>query len=130
MNEVLFGWLVVLSVFIFVFTLFLVPFIIIRLPVDYFCAPARHRFFWSEQHPLLRLVLYGIKNGVGVILLFIGVLMLALPGQGILTIITGLLLMNFPGKYKAERWLVKRRRVYKMISWIRRKAGKPDLQLD
>ena len=84
----------------------------------------------SEQHPLLRVVLFSLKNSIGLLLVIAGILMLALPGQGILTIITGFLLLNFPGKYKVERWLVKRHYVYRIITWIRRRAGKADLLLD
>jgi len=129
-NEVLIGWLVFSSLVIFVATLFLVPFILTRLPVDYFSSSARHRMRASEQHPLLRVLLFSLKNSIGLLLVIAGILMLALPGQGILTIITGLLLLNFPGKYRAERWLVKRHYVYRIITWIRRRANKPDLILD
>lgn len=129
-NEALFGWLVFSSLVIFIATLFLVPFILTRLPADYFSTSARHRMRASEQHPLLRVVLFSLKNSIGLLLVIAGILMLALPGQGILTIITGFLLLNFPGKYKVERWLVKRHYVYRIITWIRRRAGKADLLLD
>ena len=129
-NEVLIGWLVFSSLVVFILTLFLVPFILTRLPADYFSSSARHRMRASEQLPLLRVVLFSLKNSIGLLLVIAGILMLALPGQGILTIITGLLLMNFPGKYRAERWLVKRHYVFRVITWIRRRAGKPDLLLD
>ncbi len=129
-NELLIWWLIFSSVIIFVVTLFLVPFILAGLPVDYFSSSSRHRRYHSERHPLLRVVLFSLKNCAGLLLLIAGLMMLALPGQGILTIITGLLLLNFPGKYQAERWLLKRRYVYQVITWIRRRAGKPDLLLD
>ena len=129
-NEILIGWLLFGSLVIFLVTLFLVPFILTRLPVDYFSSSARHRMRASGQHPLLRIMLFSLKNSIGLLLLIAGILMLALPGQGILTIITGLLLLNFPGKYRAERWLVKRHYVHRIITWIRRRANKPDLILD
>jgi len=129
-NEVLIGWLVFSSLIIFVATLFVVPFILTRLPVDYFSSSARPRMRASEQHPLLRVIFFSLKNSIGLLLVIAGILMLALPGQGILTIITGFLLLNFPGKYRVERWLVKRHYVHKIITWIRRRAGKADLLLD
>ena len=129
-NEVLIGWLIFASLVVFLVTLFMVPFILTRLPADYFSSSARHRLRGSQQHPVLRVILFSLKNSIGLILVIAGIIMLALPGQGILTIITGFLLLNFPGKYRAERWLVKRPYVYRIITWIRRRANKPDLMLD
>jgi archaellum biogenesis protein FlaJ (TadC family) len=129
-NEAFIWWLVFSSLIIFIVTLFLVPFILTKLPVDYFSSSARHRMPSSGQHPLLRVVLFSLKNSIGLLLVIAGIFMLVLPGQGILTIITGFLLLNFPGKYRVERWLVKRHYVHRVITWIRRRAGKADLLLD
>ena len=35
--------------------------------------------------------------------------------------------MDFPGKYRAERWVVSRHSVLRLINWIRGKAAKPAL---
>jgi hypothetical protein len=58
-----------------------------------------------------------------------GVAMLVLPGQGVLTIITGLLLLDFPGKYRFERWLVRRGPVLRGVNWLRDRAGRQALRL-
>jgi hypothetical protein len=82
------------------------------------------------SHPVLRGLLYGAKNVLGVIFLIAGLAMLALPGQGILTIVIGLALLDFPGKFALERWLVTRKAVLNSINWMRRKRGRPPLILE
>ncbi len=49
--------------------------------------------------------------------------MLVTPGQGLLTLLIGLLLLNFPGKYRLERWLVRRPGVLRTLNWVRRRRG-------
>jgi len=126
-NETLLWWLLVASFITFITTLIAVPVILARLPEDYFSLPDRHRMPWSDRHPVLRIPLLLVKNMLGIIFVLAGLLMLALPGQGFLTIIIGLALMDFPGKYHAERWIVSRHSVLRLINWIRRKAAKPPL---
>jgi len=70
-----------------------------------------------------------VKNVVGWLLVGAGVAMLVLPGQGILTLLVGLTLVNFPGKRDLELWLVRRVPVRRALDWIRRRAGRPPLQL-
>ncbi len=126
-NETLIWWLLLASFVSFIVTLVAVPVILARLPEDYFLLPNRHRVPWANQHPVLRIPLLLVKNLLGIVFIFAGILMLALPGQGILTIIIGLALMDFPGKYRAERWVVSRHSVLRGINWIRDKAKKPPL---
>ena len=126
-NETLVWWVLVVSSITFIATLIAVPVILARLPEDYFSLPDRHRVPWSDRHPVLRIPLLLAKNLLGITFVFAGILMLALPGQGVLTIIIGLALMDFPGKYRAERWLVSRHSVLRLINWIRGKAAKPAL---
>ena len=128
-NETLLWWLLVASFITFITTLIAVPVILARLPEDYFSLPDRHRMPWSDRHPVLRIPLLLVKNMLGIIFVLAGLLMLALPGQGFLTIIIGLALMDFPGKYHAERWIVSRHSVLRLINWIRRKAAKPPLMV-
>ena len=47
--------------------------------------------------------------------------------QGLLTILIGIMLTDFPGKYKLERWLVRKRPVLTSINWLRQRAGKSPL---
>jgi hypothetical protein len=43
--------------------------------------------------------------------------------------LAGLLLMNFPGKKKFELRIVSRPTVYRAVSWIRKRSGKPPVLL-
>lgn len=105
-----------------------VPWILARLPANYF--NQSHRAVWREwgDEPWLALVLGGLKNIVGAVLVLLGVVMLVTPGQGLLTLLVGLLLMNFPGKYRLERWLVGRRGVLAALNWLRRRGGHPPFE--
>lgn len=124
------GWLALLSGATFVGSLLVIPWLVIRIPCDYFVLEKRRPGFWAQWHPLLRLVLVTLKNMLGLILIMAGVVMLILPGQGLLTILLGVVLMNFPGKYRLERFLISRPPVLRALNWIRFRAGAPELTLD
>ena len=117
-----------LSAIAFVAALVGVPWVVARLPSDYFNQP--NRSVWRElnDEPWYALVLGGLKNLLGAILLLLGVLMLVTPGQGLLTLIAGMLLMNFPGKYQLERWLVGWPGVMRGLNWLRRRHGEPPFE--
>jgi hypothetical protein len=128
-NDVLLGWLVALSVLMFVGTLVAVPWLVIRIPADYF---VRRRHFvdrWQPRHPLLRIAFLTFKNFCGVVLVLAGLAMLFTPGQGLLTILVGLIFLDFPGKLALELRLVRQRPVVRSINWMRRKANRPPLDL-
>jgi hypothetical protein len=102
-----------------------VPWVVARLPHDYF--NQAHRAVWRlrAEEPWYALLLGGVKNLVGALLVLLGVVMLVTPGQGLLTLLVGLLLMNFPGKYQLERWLVRRPGVLKALNWLRARRDQP-----
>ncbi|UHD18671.1 PGPGW domain-containing protein [Thiocapsa bogorovii] len=112
-----------LSVLMFVGSLIALPFLLARIPEDYFVDPERHSARLKRLHPVAYLSLRLLKNLVGWILVLAGILMLVLPGQGILTIIMGLVLSDFPGKFALERRLASKGRVLNGINWIRRRSG-------
>ncbi|WP_225741692.1 PGPGW domain-containing protein [Halospina sp. K52047b] len=116
------------SLLMFVATLVAVPFVIARIPSDYFTRPRRRRYLLQGRYPLLGLLALILKNLLGLILLLAGIAMLVLPGQGLLTILISLTLLNFPGKYRLERWVVERPAVFRSINWIRRRWGVPELE--
>lgn len=117
------------SVVVFLVTLIMIPWIVIRIPPDYFTRikPRRRpKFIWS--HPVVQGAVIVIKNAFGLILVAVGIIMLFTPGQGFFTILVGLMLMNFPGKYRLEKWLITRDNVARTINWFRRRAGRKPLE--
>ena len=128
-NEQLIAILIGVSVVTFVGTLIAVPWMLVRLPSDYFVRTSREPTMFSKAHPLAGAVLALLKNLLGAIFIFGGIAMLVLPGQGILTILLGLSLIDFPGKYALERKLVQRKAVQRSINWIRRKRGREPIEV-
>lgn len=128
-NETLLWILAVSSVIIFVGTLLAAPWLMARIPADYFTRRGQRRIRGLDLPPLLYGVLMVLKNVLGFIFVIAGILMLVLPGQGILTILAGIILLNFPGKYRLECWIVKHKPVYRTINWFRRRRGKKPLIL-
>lgn len=118
------GWLALLSTLTFVISLLLIPFFVSRLPADCFLRLSKkkdrekHYSFWS-------LLLSILSNIIGLLLLFAGIIMLFLPGQGLLTILLGLLLLSFPGKQKLIDRLIRRPGIQRSLDWIRTKSRKP-----
>jgi hypothetical protein len=99
-------------------TLALVPVVVLWLPQDYFVRdPSTAIGPWFSPHRLIR-------NGIGVLLVVLGLVLLVLPGQGLLTVLAGVVLLDFPGKHQVERKIFARRGVRKVLNWIRTKAGR------
>ena len=118
--------LTVLSIVFFVGSLIAIPFILVRLPADFF--DVRVPRPWMENHhPLLRVLGHLVKNVIGVVFIFVGFLMLFLPGQGILTMLIGITLLEFPGKRHLEAKLIGQPTVLNAINSMRQKFGKPPL---
>ncbi|HEY6560776.1 MAG TPA: PGPGW domain-containing protein [Polyangiaceae bacterium] len=116
-----------LSVLLFVVSVVALPWLVARLPSDYF-APrslAVRRRALQLRHPLYAIV----RNLFGLLLVVCGLLMLFLPGQGLLTIIVGLVLAEFPGKDRVERAIVSAPPVLRALNAIRRRAKRPPLDL-
>ncbi len=122
-QEMLLLWASGLSLAGVVGTIVGVPWVVARLPHDYFNQAHRAVWRYSGDEPWFALVLGGLKNVVGALLVLLGLIMLVTPGQGLLTLMVGLLLMNFPGKYQLERWLVQRRGVLAALNWLRNRGG-------
>ncbi|MEK9139475.1 MAG: PGPGW domain-containing protein [Nitrospirota bacterium] len=120
--------LTALSIVFFVGSLIAIPFILVRLPTDFF--DIRVPRPWMENHhPVLRLLGHLAKNVVGTIFLFAGFLMLFLPGQGILTMLIGVTMLDFPGKRKLEARMIGQPAVLSTINTMRQKFGKPPLTI-
>jgi hypothetical protein len=112
-----------ISLAMLIMTLVAFPFVIARLPADYFADDSRPSPL--SKHLALHWLLMALKNLLGLALVLVGVLLFFLPGQGLLTLIIGLTIMNYPGKFVVERWLVRRPRVLPALNWLRLRFGAP-----
>jgi hypothetical protein len=121
-------WLTALSFVFFIGTLIAIPFILVRLPADYFDVRVP-RAWMQDHHPVLRVVGHFVKNVLGAVFLFAGFLMLFLPGQGVLTMLIGISMLDFPGKRKIEAKLIGQPTILSVINSMRRKYAKPPLVL-
>ena len=127
-HDALLWWLFAASIAMFALTPIAVGWALIRLPRDYFTNDRRQPLGSWAKHPAIRIAMLAGKNLLGVVLILAGLLMLLVPGQGLLTIVVGLLLTDFPGKFRLERWIVKRPNVWRSINWLRRHAGREPLE--
>jgi archaellum biogenesis protein FlaJ (TadC family) len=121
-------WLVAGSLLTIAIGIFLGPWLILRLPADYFTYRRRQAMRATRQHPAIHLLLTTAKNVAGAILVVAGLCLFFLPGQGIITLVAGLIVMNYPGKFQLERWLVSRPKVLPALNWLRRRYGRDLLQ--
>lgn len=122
-------WVGALSLLTFIGSLIATPWIIARLPVDFFI---RHRQKVEERHrhhPVIARLIYITRNGIGFIFFLAGLAMLVLPGQGIITILIGVCFLDFPRKHHLVEYLIHRPSVIRLLNWIRRKEKKPPFVL-
>lgn len=118
--------LTIASVIGFVGSLIAIPWILIRLPCDYFDMRVP-RHWMKDHHPILRLIGLIIKNCLGAVFLMAGFLMLFLPGQGVLTMLIGISFMDFPNKRKLEARIVGQPALLNAINRMRHKFNKSPL---
>ena len=124
-------WLIALaiaSLVMFLLSLIFIPWLITRLPSDYFTDEKRHTSKTRNSHPLLYYSLRIFKNILGGFLIIAGIFMLIFPGQGILTILVGVGLTDFPGKFNLLRKFAHQPSVFKAMNWIRQKTNHKPLQ--
>ncbi len=128
-HRILLGWLGAASVVTFLATLFIVPWLVVRIPPDYFTHRKRHHQAKHSQHPIIQITMVIAKNILGCFFVVIGFLMLLplVPGQGIMTMLIGVMFLDFPGKYHLERRLVSYGPVFRSINWLRHRTGREPL---
>lgn len=115
-----------LSVVLAIGTAAALPWLVAALPRDFFSTEAPAVSRWAEHHPVIRWTIRVLKNLLGAVLVVVGVGLLALPGQGLLTIAVGVVLLEFPGKRRLERWVARRRSVWRALNWVRRRMGREE----
>ena len=118
----------VASVLLFVVSLVTIPYILVRLPTNFF--DERYPRAWmKDHHPVLRGMGLVIKNVAGAVFFLAGLAMLVLPGQGLLTILIGISLLDFPGKRHLEARLIGQPTVFRAVNALRKKFGRLPLTL-
>ena len=120
-------WLGLISMVIFFFSLFSIKWLVGMIPEDYFIRNGASKT--KSNNPVLWYFVLIFKNLFGYTLIFGGIMMLILPGQGLFTIIIGLLLSNYPGKYKIEKKVIAIPSVLRSINWLRKKTNKPPIKI-
>jgi len=113
------------SLLFFILSLVSIPWMIKRIPVDYFITTGKPRH--DNGSGPWRVVVVVVRNCFGVIFLAAGLLMLITPGQGVLTILLGLALMDFPGKRGLELKLLGIVSIRKALNFVRKKQGLPPI---
>ena len=116
-----FVWVGIVSFIVFVTSLLLTPFLLSKIPQDYFIHTNQHKV---EIKHLGHLIIVVIRTLIGFVLLIAGIIMLITPGQGIVSILLGLFLMEFPGKRRLELKLINHEPTFKALNWLRGKANK------
>ena len=119
-----------LSALIFVLSLLALPWLVAKIPEDYFVQKTRQSSLSRKRLSVFWLMTFLIKNLLGIILLGSGFLMLFLPGQGILTMFAGLLMIDYPGKYLLERKIILHHTILPKLNWLRKKANQPPLKIN
>lgn len=93
------------------------PWLLVRLPEDYFVSvkktqPDRSPFGW---------LVWLLRNTLAIVLFIAGLLMLVLPGQGLLMILISLGVSTLYHKYSLERAIIRRKPVFDTVNWIRKR---------
>lgn len=122
-------WFTAASVVMLVGSALIVPWIVIRIPSDYFLEDRRPPSRFAFQHPAIRWTIFFTRNLVGAVLFLAGLVMLVLPGQGLLTLATSIVLFDLPGKHRLERWIIRLPPVLKSLNWLRKRANVPPLRV-
>ena len=122
--EMLLQFLAWLSLITFSLSLICIPWIVARLPKDYFRAPSQAKRVPQYRASVKKVMLLILRNIVGILLLAAGVAMLFLPGQGLITMIMGLAVMSFPYKQLLLHTVTRPIPVQRSLDWIRKKSNK------
>ena len=120
-NQLLVSVLGTLSVLLLGVTVIATPWLVGRLPSDYFSAPRAPLAGRGAR----RLLVLAARNVAGLAFMALGLVMLITPGPGVVGLLLGLSLCEFPGKHALLRRLVGRRDVLASLNWLRRRTDSP-----
>ena len=113
-------WAGIVSVFLFFLSLFLLRYVILRMPEDYFITASS-----ISKNPQ-KIIVRVAKNAVGFLLTICGIILLFTPGQGMITILIGLCLIDLAIVNQFKKKIINNSKVQKALNWIRtKKSVKP-----
>lgn len=121
-NQEIVVWVATISFIAFIASLLMMPWVLVRLPADYFLVNDSASLV--TRRSIKQLLVFALKNIVGVLLLVLGILMLFLPGPGLLAILIGLVLMNLPGKKRFIAKLLQTPTILVPINRLRESKGR------
>ena len=117
-------WAGIVSVFLFFLSLFLLRYVIIRMPEDYFITTSS--ISKSHSKSPQKIIVRVAKNVVGFLLTICGIILLFTPGQGMITILIGLCLIDLAIVNQFKKKIINNSKVQKALNWIRtKKSVKP-----
>lgn len=122
-------WSIVLLLVSLLVSLGVLWLVIVLLPADYFVEPKSARRDKAGSRGVGRWALRIAKNMAGALLVLAGLVMMVTPGQGILSILVGIMLLDVPGKRSLELRLLRRPRIERTITRVRKQVGRPPLEL-
>ncbi|MBL7108622.1 MAG: hypothetical protein ISS11_00035 [Candidatus Marinimicrobia bacterium] len=117
----------IISIVVFIVSLLFITYLLLRIPHDYF---SDNYIKKSIAHPIFRFIKLIVKNMLGIVFFFLGVIMIFTPGQGILTILVGIILMDLPYKKQIEKRLISQPKILHLINSIRHKHKHLPLEID
>jgi len=123
-NEAFIFYAAAFSVLFFLIGIILVPYVILKIPHDYFSYSSKKEYFSRKRDIAVYYMKMTLRNAAALLLFFLGIILLVVPGQGLLTILLAFLLADIPGKYKIEKYLIKKERIYNLLNRFRQKYGK------
>ena len=123
-------WTFGFSIGTVVLTVLLLPYVLARMPADYFVRKGPPPESWRGRHPVVRWTLRAVRNVLGLALFLVGIPLVPLPGPGFVTMLAGLALVDLPIKRQLERRVVRVGGVLRAVNWLRSRAGRPPLIVD
>ena len=123
-NDQLIQWVGIVSIVLFFLSLFLLRYVILRLPEDYFIKVSS--ISKSNSKSLKKIIVRIAKNALGFLLTISGIILLFTPGQGMITILIGLCLIDLAFVNQWKKKMIYNSKVQKALNWIRsKKSVKP-----
>jgi cytochrome b561 len=119
----------VLSILGFLASILTIPWIVVRIPHDYFSRPKRSFSDYQGWERVRYVVVKLLLNLVGLVLLIMGLIMFVAPGPGTITILIAVSFLSIPGKRWLLQWIVTRPSVLAWINKIREKNGKQPIEV-